>query len=118
MQTKALYLFVFVMLSLSNAAFGQTLDQMRTVRGTVRIAHSGVAARNASITVAELKKTVSAAEDGTYEIKNIPVGRFQIIAHLDRVSDVVRTVEITGENAVIIDFDLSLAPINEKVTVT
>ncbi len=118
MQTKAVYLFLFIMLALSDAAFGQTLDQMGTVRGIVRIAPSGVAARNASITVVELKKTVVTAEDGAYEITNLPVGKYQIIVHLDRISDVVKTVEITVGNPVIIDFDLSLAPINEKVTVT
>ena len=118
MSPKALYLFLFIILSLSNTAFGQTLDLMGTVQGTVKIAPSGVAARKASITVVELKKTAVAAEDGAYEIKNIPVGRYQIIAHLDHVGDVVKTVEITSEKALIIDFDLSLAPINEKVTVT
>ena len=118
MPHKALYLFLLIILSLSNAAFGQTMDRRGTVRGTVKIAPSGVAARNATITVAELEKTAIAAEDGAYEIENIPVGRYQIIAHLDHVADVVKTVEITGEDAVIIDFNLSLAPISEKVTVT
>ncbi len=118
MQTKAIFLLLFITLCVSGAAFGQKLDQMGTVRGIVKIAPSGVAARNASITIAELKKTVVADDEGAYEITNLPVGRYQIIAHLDRISDVAKTVEITVGNPVIIDFDLSLAPINEKVTVT
>ncbi len=56
-------------------------------------------------------------EQGTFEIKDVPTGSFEVVAHLDRVPDVVRRIEVSaGEQ--IVDFDLTLAPVSEQVTVT
>ena len=118
MRTKATFLFLFIILCLSCTAFGQASASAGTVRGTVRIEPSGSAARNVSVTVTELKKTVVTDDGGAFEIKNIPVGKYQIMAHLERVANVVKTVEVGGENPVIIDFQLNLASVSETVTVT
>src|SRR5207247_720042 len=48
---------------------------------------------------------------------NIPFGRYQLLAHLDRVPDVVETVELT-QPLQTIDLQLTLAPVSEQVTVT
>jgi len=78
---------------------------------------SGVAARNAIITIAELKRSVATDEHGAFLFNNVTAGKYQIIAHLDRVADVVRQVEVTsGEQT--INFTLTLAPVSEQVTVT
>ncbi|MDQ6652637.1 MAG: carboxypeptidase-like regulatory domain-containing protein, partial [Acidobacteriota bacterium] len=65
------------------------------IRGVVRIEPSGMAVRNAVVTIAELRKSVLTNERGAFEIRNIPAGNYQIIAHLDRVPDVVKTVAVT-----------------------
>jgi iron complex outermembrane receptor protein len=83
----------------------------------VKIEPSGTAAKNAVVTIAELKKSVLTHENGTYEFNDIPAGKYQIIAHLDRVPDVVKSVAVTGGNQTV-DFQLSLAPVSEQVTVT
>jgi iron complex outermembrane recepter protein len=88
-----------------------------TIRGTVRLEPSRVAARNAVITIAELKRVVLTDERGVFVFNDVPADRYQIIAHLDRVPDVVKNVEVTsGEQT--INFNLSLAPVSEQVTVT
>src|SRR5207302_2199150 len=38
-------------------------------------------------------------------------------AHLDRVPDVINTVEVTGDDQTV-NFELSLTPVSEQVTVT
>jgi iron complex outermembrane receptor protein len=104
-------------LFLSMAAFGQGQAVTWTIHGTVRIAPSGTTVRNAVVTIAEVKKSALTDENGVFEFNNIPPGKYQIIAHLDRVPDVVKAVEVTGGNQTI-DFQLTLAPVSEQVTVT
>src|SRR5882672_683968 len=88
-----------------------------TLRGTVVFEPSGIPARNALITIAELKKSVLTGERGSFQFNDVPFGRYQLIAHLDRVSDVVKTVELT-QPLQTIDLQLTLAPVSEQVTVT
>jgi iron complex outermembrane receptor protein len=64
-----------------------------------------------------LKKSVLTDQNGVFEFRNIPAGKYQIFAHLDRVPDVVKTIEITGADQTV-DFQLTLAPVSEQVTVT
>src|SRR6266446_2890641 len=95
----------------------QTPGSVGTIRGTVLLEPSGVAARNAIITIAELKRSVGTDEHGAFVFNNVTAGKYQIIAHLDRVADVVRQVKVTsGEQT--INFTLTLAPVSEQVTVT
>lgn len=88
-----------------------------TIRGSVTFMPSGLTARNAVVTIAELRKSVLSDEDGVFEFKDIPVGKYQIIAHLDRVPDVVTSVAVTRGYQTV-DLQLTLAPMNEQVTVT
>ena len=88
-----------------------------TIRGAVTIQPSGTKARNAVITIAELRRSVATDESGAFEFADVPTGSYEIIAHLDRVPDVVKTVEIRGGDQTL-DFELTLAPVSEQVTVT
>src|SRR5216684_4218139 len=88
-----------------------------TIHGTVRVEPSGTATRNAIVTIAELKRSALTDENGRFEFKGIPAGKYQLFAHLDRVPDVIKTVEVTG-GAQTVDFQLTLAPVSEQVTVT
>jgi iron complex outermembrane receptor protein len=97
-------------------AAGQT--QRGEISGTVHVQPSGLAARNAVVTIAELKKTALTDESGHYEFHDIPAGTYQLIAHLDRVPDVVKTITLTATRTITTDFELALAPVNEQVTVT
>lgn len=106
-----------VALLLSAAVLAQSSAPTATVHGTVKIEPSGKAARNAVVTISELKKATLTDENGSYEFGGVPAGRYQLIAHLDRVPDVVKTVEVTSGNQTV-DFQLALAPVSEQVTVT
>jgi iron complex outermembrane receptor protein len=99
------------------AAFGQSAVVTGSIHGTVRLEPASMAARNAVVTIAELKKSILTDENGAFEFKSIPAGRYQLFAHLDRVPDVIKTVEVTGGDQTV-DFQLSLTPVSEQVTVT
>ena len=87
------------------------------IHGRVSIRPSDTAARNAVVTIVELKRSVLTDENGGFEFKGIPAGKYQMFAHLDRVPDVIKTVEVTGGDQTV-DFELSLTPVSEQVTVT
>lgn len=97
-------------------ALGQT-EGTATLRGTVTLGGSGKPIHNALITILQLKRTVDTNNNGTYEFQNVPPGRYDIVAHLDRVPDIVRTVDLTsGETTV--DFQIALTGLREEVTIT
>jgi iron complex outermembrane receptor protein len=101
----------------TQAQFAQSPTRTGALRGTVALEPSGIPARNAVITIAELKRSVLTDELGAFQFNKIPFGRYQLIAHLDRVPDVVKTVEVTERDQTI-DLQLTLAPVSEQVTVT
>lgn len=114
--TNIFSLALFILL-LSVTTFAQGSAVAGTVRGTIRVEPSGTAARNAVVTIAELKRSVLTDSKGLFEINDVPVGKYHIIAHLDRVPDVVKTLEVTGVVQTM-DFQLTLAPVSEQVTVS
>jgi iron complex outermembrane receptor protein len=118
MFIKTTLLLLFVSLS-GGFVSGQKSISGGTIRGTVKLAQSEKAVSNAVVTIAELKKSVTTDQAGAFEIKDVPFGKYQVIAHLDRVPDAVKIVELNAGNVTTdINFELSLSPVNEQVTVT
>lgn len=115
-HTNFLSLVLFVVLLVSPAS-AQPAAGTGSIKGTVTLQPSQVAARNALITVIELKRSVLTNENGAFEIDAVPAGTYQIIAHLDRVPDVVKTIKVGGAVETV-DFELSLATVSEQVVVT
>ncbi len=86
------------------------------LNGTITLHESGAKIRNASVTIAELKRSTLTDSYGKYEFTYIPAGKYNLIVHLDRVSDMVKTVEVNGPATV--NFELTINAISEQVTVT
>jgi iron complex outermembrane recepter protein len=104
-------------LFLALAVSGQNPAARGTIHGLVRIKPSDVVVRNAIVTIAELKRSELTDANGAFEFKDVPAGKYQVFAHLDRVPDVVKIVEVTSGDQTV-DFQLSLTPVSEQVTVT
>lgn len=104
---------------LSSAAMGQTGASIgASLKGRVTLGESGQPIHNVLITVRQLRRTVGTDEQGNYEFQNLPPGRYDVIAHLDRVPDIVRTTEITAGNPTTLDFRVELGGLREEVTIT
>ncbi|MFM9902944.1 MAG: TonB-dependent receptor [Pyrinomonadaceae bacterium] len=110
-------LFFFLLCILAGNVFSQTGKTDGIINGTVTFKESGAAARNATVTIAELKRTVLTDENGKYEIDHVPAGKYDVIVQLERVSNLVKTVDVSS-GASTIDFELPINAINEQVTVT
>ena len=61
-----------------------------TLKGTVTLGEDGQPIHNVLITILQLKRTVGTNDQGRYEFQNLPAGRYDVVAHLDRVPDVVQ----------------------------
>lgn len=96
-------------------AFGQPTA---TLKGTITLGGSGAPIHNVLVTILQLKRTVGTNEQGQYEFQNIPAGRYDVVAHLDRVPDVVRPVQLTPGVTTTLDFQMQLGGLEEQVTVT
>ncbi|MDQ2976826.1 MAG: TonB-dependent receptor [Acidobacteriota bacterium] len=117
MRAKIVICTAIITLFVSTTAFAQHSALSGTIRGTVRLEASGTAAENAVVTLAELKKSALTDKNGAFEFTEIPVGKYQLIAHLDRVPDVVKIIDVRNDDQRI-DFELTLAAVSEQVTVT
>ncbi len=117
MRIQVVLSAIVSLLFLAVAAFAQSAAVTGTIHGIVRIEPSSTAARNAVVTIAELKRSMLTDENGAFEFKGLPIGKYQVFAHLDRVPDVIKMVEVTGGDQTV-DFQLSLTPVSEQVTVT
>ena len=88
-----------------------------TLRGTVTLGTTGKPVHNVMITVLQLKRTVTTDDEGRYEISGLPPGKYDVVAQLDRVPDVVRNADLTT-GAATVDFQIELSSLREEVTVT
>jgi iron complex outermembrane receptor protein len=97
------------------ASFGQSNG---ILRGMVTLEASGAPVHNVAVSIIQLKRTVETDENGAYEFRDVPPGKYSVVAHLDRVPDVVQTVEIAAGSSTTANLHLRIAPIRESITVT
>src|SRR5437016_4728497 len=118
MSRIGLYLVItLTALNSFSLALAQGTVASGAISGTVTLQPAGIAARGALITIVELRQSVLTDAKGAFVFESIPAGKYQVVAHLDRVADVVKRVEISsGDQS--IDFQLLLAPVREEVIVT
>jgi iron complex outermembrane recepter protein len=89
-----------------------------TLQGTITLGENGKPIHNVLVTILELKRVVGTDDNGKYEFKNIPPGKYNVAAHLDRVPDKVQTIDVTGNGVATLDFQIELGGVSEQVTVT
>jgi iron complex outermembrane recepter protein len=110
-------LFTYVVLILCTLPALAQSSGTATLRGTVTLGDTGKPVHNVMITVLQLKRTVCTDDDGRYEITNLPPGKYDVAAQLDRVPDVVRSADLTA-GAATVDFQIQLSSLREEVTIT
>ncbi|HEX8846004.1 MAG TPA: TonB-dependent receptor [Pyrinomonadaceae bacterium] len=102
----------------TDALSGGPAQASGTLRGSVVLGENGKPVHNVLITIVQLKRTTNTDEEGKYEFTNVPPGRYEVLAHLDRVPDVVQTVDVTAGGAATLDFQIQLSGVREEVTIT
>jgi iron complex outermembrane receptor protein len=119
MIIRRIFLALIVLALTSLPALAQTTTKTTaTLRGTVTLGDSDKPVHNVLITVLQLKRTIDTDDNGKYEFTDLPPGKYDILAHLDRVPDVVQSVELTPGSDATLDFEIHLSGVTEQVTVT
>lgn len=98
--------------------FGQAGTTGGTLTGTVTLGEGGQPIHNVIVTILQLKRSVDTDDNGKYEFQNVPPGRYDVVAHLDRAPDVVQSVDVTTGGSATLDFQIRLTGLQEEVTVT
>jgi len=101
--------------ALARNARGQ---QTGILRGVVTLEANGLPLRNVTILIVQLGRSAETDPEGAYEIREIPPGTYDVVAHVHTLADQKRTVLIGAGATVVEDFQLRLSPLRESVTVT
>ena len=109
---------LFALIVLALASLPVLAQSRATLRGTVTLGDTDKPVHNVLITVLQLKRTVDTDDDGKYEFTDLPPGKYEVLAHIDRVPDVVQSIELTAGGDATLDFQIHLSNLNEQVTVT
>ena len=89
-----------------------------TISGTVRLGAEETVLHEVSVRIVELKQTVTTDQSGQYSFKNIPAGKYTLVAHQEGFSDVSKKVDVTVGGAVTADFQLQISGVKEEVCST
>lgn len=115
--TFAFLLFVFLA-TISSAPLSVNAQQATTANlsGKVTLGDTGTPVHGATVTILQLRRSVVTDDDGKYEFQNLPPGNYDVTAHLDRATDVLKRVSLSASR--IQDFQIQLSGVRETVTVT
>ena len=89
-----------------------------TVRGAVSFTTSGDPVHGAVVLVVGPSLVALTDEDGVFEIPEVPVGTYEVLAQREHLTATRQTVTVRAGGAVVVDFMLELTAIHEELTVT
>lgn len=116
-----LSLFAVFIAAFSFSAFAQTTQTVPAggkITGRVTFGGDNSELHGTTLHIVQLKRTVSAGDDGNYEFTDVPPGRYSILAHLEGFADSLKTVTVLAGQSITIDFQLQITSLKAEVTVT
>jgi iron complex outermembrane receptor protein len=115
MQVKKYISIFLTCLFISGTVSAQTAGSLR---GTITLEASNKPLHDVTVTIIQLKRAVQTDDNGVYEFQNVPAGTYDVVAHLDRVPDVVQSVQVTAGGPTTVDIQMRLRVVGEQITVT
>jgi iron complex outermembrane receptor protein len=79
---------------------------------------NGDAVHGATVIVVGARRQATTGEDGRYEIRDVPSGSHEVIAHREHFAAARQRASVVAGQTVTLDFKLSLSAHHEEVTVT
>jgi iron complex outermembrane recepter protein len=89
-----------------------------TISGKVTYGEKQSPLHEVLLRITELKISTSSDDKGNFEFKNLPPGRYTVLAHLEGFSNIAKTIVLVNGANSTIDFEMSLTSLREQVTVT
>ncbi len=109
-------LFAAFVAALSSPAFAQSTAG--TVSGKVLFEVTNQPVHGATVIIIGARRTITTNEAGTFEIPNVPVGTYEVIAQREHFSAARKSVTVTAGQTATVEFTLSIETVHENVTVT
>ncbi|MDX2152474.1 MAG: TonB-dependent receptor [Bryobacteraceae bacterium] len=100
------------------AAAAASAQNSGTLKGTVVLDGKGSPIHHASVLIVQLGRTAETADDGSFEFRNVPSGRYDVLAHMHQLTDARQQVSIEPGAVITADFSLRLEPVRQELTVT
>jgi iron complex outermembrane receptor protein len=89
-----------------------------TIRGAVSLQANQSRLHHATVLVVQLRRSVQTGEDGTFEFRDVPPGKYDVIAHMHALTDVTQTVQVSAGGVAEVNFQLTLGTLRQEITVT
>jgi iron complex outermembrane receptor protein len=100
----------------SSTAFAQSTAG--TVSGKVTFEATNQPVHGATVIIIGARRTVTTNDAGAFEIPNVPVGTYDVIAQREHFSAARKSVTVTAGQTATLEFVLSIETVHENVTVT
>jgi iron complex outermembrane receptor protein len=117
-MSKIMVVLAAVGLLVGTAVAASQSSGLATVRGRVTIRDNGAPVIKASVIIIQLDRSTMTDSDGKYEFRDLPPGTYDLISHMHALVDEVQTVKIAPGQSVVVNFELSFAPLHQDITVT
>ena len=108
--TAAIFLFSFPAENFAQAT--------GTISGRVSYTENQTPLHDAEVEIIQPKLSAATDNNGNYNFKNLPAGRYTIQARTDGFSTSVKTIVLSAGANAVVNFSLQLSGIKEQVTVT
>lgn len=105
---------LFLLLALPALAAAQTGG----VRGTAVIKDKDLPLHQAKVLVVQLGRSVTTNDDGSFELRDLPLGQFDVVASFPGLSSDMKSVTIVAGEIATVEFALGLSPLKQEITVT
>lgn len=89
-----------------------------TVSGKVLFELTNQPVHGATVIIIGARRTITTTDAGTFEIPNVPVGTYEVIAQREHFSAARKSVTVTAGQTSTVEFILSIETVHENVTVT
>jgi iron complex outermembrane receptor protein len=88
------------------------------IRGTVSLLTSGAPVHHITVLLIPSGRVVETDDEGKYEFKDLTPGKYTLIATGEGLSDIRRSVELSGSEPGTVNFQMGVSPLRQELTVT
>jgi iron complex outermembrane receptor protein len=88
-----------------------------TIRGTITV-QDGAPLHDATIVLMPLRRSIQTTRQGTFEFRDVPPGRYELLAHAHAFTDERKAVQVGPGETVEANIALNFSPIRQEITVT
>jgi iron complex outermembrane receptor protein len=117
-RSKFLSGFLILAFLLSGVTLASAGEAGAILRGKIILGENNTPVHGVTVTILELRRSVQTDDNGVYEFQDVPAGNYNVVAHLDRVPDLVQSIKLSAGTTQTLDFQLHLTGVKEQINVS